>query len=59
MKDEHSYCNTSTFYTKNDKSNKEEYRRLSVDDRISEELSQSNDSSSSSSRKQFFMKNFD
>ena len=46
------------FYTNEYKSNKKGYRRLSLDDQISEELSQSNDSSSSSSRKQFLMKNF-
>jgi len=46
------------FYTKNDKSNKKGYRRLSLDDQISGEMSQLNDSSSSSSRKQFLMKNF-
>jgi len=39
------------FYTKNDKSNKKGYRRLSLDDQINEEQSQSNDSSNSSSRK--------
>ena len=51
MMDEQGYCNTSTSIQKNDKSNKKVYRRLSLDDQISEEQSQSNDSSNSSSRK--------